>query len=541
MEVSKPKKAGIYCRLSYAPDGSLEKVERQEADCRELAARMGWTVSDAHVFPDNSRSAWQRNRKRPQWDAMLKAIEAGEIDGIIVYHGDRLIRQPFDLEKLISIAESKRLRIASPSGTRDLDSADDRYILRIEAAGFCRESDSISRRVTRGVESRVAKGLPGTAGGKRPYGWGVQTGTREKTDRATGETVTVPVFDTTQPVPEEIRFIQRGAERMLAGMNQSAVVRWLNSQGARTTEGNPWTAKSWRNVMLNPRTAGYIERDGKLFPAQWDGAITLETWEAVKGLYRDNAKQHPYRGRERAHLLTGIAECYQCHKPKPGAAAAQAARCAGADCGGPHQTVRSKPSGGRNRKHVRLYYCPECRGIGRNLALLDAYVEGKVLKLLSSPRFAAELQRAVEDESGTGLQAQITALERRRHKTAAELEDLAEHPDVDPTLSMLAVASFDRKIAELRAQMATSAKLRRITRVMGMSREEWADEPVDVRATVVRDLYRVVILPTSWRGPGFDPSSVRLERHPLSQTGRDDGTGTGSRPVSGAGPNVSAP
>ncbi|WP_432193826.1 recombinase family protein [Streptomyces sp. bgisy027] len=512
---SKPKRAGIYCRLSYAPDGSLEKVERQEADCRELAGRLGWQVSDAHVFPDNSRSAWQRNRKRPQWDAMLKAVEAGEIDGIIVYHGDRLIRQPFDLEKLIGIAESKGLRIASPSGTRDLDSPDDRFILRIEAAQACRESDNISRRVRRGVKARVAKGLPGTAGGKRPYGWGIQTGTREKADRTSGETVTVPVFDTTQPVSEEIRFIRGGVERMLAGMGQSAVVRWLNAEGARTTEGNPWTAKSWRNVMLNPRTAGLIERQGQPYPAAWDGAISVEAWEAVKALYQESAKEHPYQGRERKHLLTGIAECYRCHKAQPKKDAGRPEECAGAGCAGPHHAVRSKPSGGRNRKHTRLYYCPVCRGVGRNLALLDAYVEGKVLRLLSSERFIAELRRAVEDEAGSDLQTQITALEQRRDKTRRELEDLAEHPDVDVTLAMLSIASFDRKIGQLRGQMAVSVKLRRLTRMTGMSREEWSAQPVDVRATVVEDLYRVVILPTSWRGPGFDPSSVRLERHPL--------------------------
>lgn len=511
----KPKRAGIYCRLSYAPDGSVEKVERQEADCRELAARLGWRVSDTHVFPDNSRSAWQRNRKRPQWDAMLKAIEAGEIDGVIVYHGDRLIRQPFDLEKLIGIAESRRLRIASPSGTRDLDSADDRFILRIEAAQACRESDNISRRVTRGVKGRVAKGLPGTAGGKRPYGWGVQAGTREKAGPATGETVSVPVFDTTQPVSEEIRFIQRGVERQLAGMEQAAVVRWLNGAGSRTTEGNPWTTKSWRNVMLNPRIAGLIEHGGKLYPAAWDGAIGVETWEAVKALYRASAEEHPYPGRERKYLLTGVAECYRCHRPRLKKNATTPEECVGAECAGPHHTVRSKPSGGRNRKHVRLYYCPSCRGVGRNLALLDAYVEGRVLRLLSSKRFAEELHRAVQSEGGTDLQTQVTALERRRDKTSKELEDLAEHPDVDPTLAMLAIASFDRKIAELRAQMATSAKLRRLGRLTRMSREEWSGLPVDVRATVVQDLFRVVILPTSRRGPGFDPSSVRLERNPL--------------------------
>ena len=510
MVVSKPKRAGIYCRLSYAPDGSLEKVERQEADCREVAARMGWPVSDAHVFPDNSRSAWQRNRKRPQWDAMLKAIEAGEIDAVIVYHGDRLIRQPFDLEKLISIADRKGLRIASPSGTRNLDSADDRYILRIEAAGACRESDSISRRVSRGVKSRVGKGLPGTAGGKRPYGWGVEAGTRTKTDHSTGKTVTVPVWDTTLPRPEEIKFIRGGAERQLAGMSQGGVVRWLNNSGARTSEGNLWTAKSWRNVMLNPRTAGLIEHEGALHPAAWDGALSVEAWEAIKELYRQSAAESPYAGRERRHLLTGVAECYRCHKP-----GSASTKCTQGECAGPHHTVRCKPSGGRNRKVSRLYYCPSCRGVGRNVALLDAYVEGRVLRLLQSKRLAAELSRAISDVGGAELQTQITALEQRRDTTRKELEELADHPEIDATLAMLSLSSFDRKIAELQAQAAMSAKLRRLTSLTGLSLEEWADLPIDVRATVVKDLYRVVILPTAQRGPGFDTSSVRLERSPL--------------------------
>ncbi|MEW2570517.1 recombinase family protein [Streptomyces sp. NPDC047070] len=510
MTTSAPVRAGIYCRLSYAPDGSVEKVERQEADCRELAGRLGWQVSDGHVFPDNSRSAWQRNRRRPQWDAMLKAIEAREIDGLIVYHGDRLIRQPFDLEKLIGIAESQALRIASPSGTRNLDSPDDRFILRIEAAQACRESDNTSRRVRRGVVARVAKGLPGTAGGKRPYGWGVQTGTREKVDKATGETVTVPVYDTKLPRPDEIKFIKSGAERQLAGLSQGAVVRWLNKSGSRTTEGNLWTTKSWRNVMLNPRTAGLIEHDGELHQAAWDGALAVETWQAVGALYLKSAEENPYAGRERVHLLTGVAECYRCHRVGTGAQ-----ECTAEACPGGHVTVRSKPSGGRNRKSTRLYYCPSCRGVGRNLELLDAYVEGRTLRLLSDKRFAVELDRAVSDESGTDLQTQITALEQRRNKTREDLKNLADHPDVDVTLALQGLASFDRKIDELRSRMAVSRKLRRLTQMVGMSREDWAAQPVDVRSAVVQDLFRVVILPSARRGPGFDPSSVRLTRHPL--------------------------
>ncbi|MET9088159.1 recombinase family protein [Streptomyces sp. NPDC004237] len=519
----KPRNAAIYCRLSYAPDGSVEKVERQEADCRELAARMGWTISERHVFVDNSRSAWQRKRKRPAWDGMLAAVEADEVDGIVVYHGDRMIRQPWDLEKLISISDGKRLRVSSPQGTRDLDSEDDRFILRIEAAQACRSSADTSRRVARGVKGRVAKGLSPTAGGRRPFGWGVQVGTRVKVDPETGDERLVPAIDTTQPVATEIRFIQQGIERQLAGMGQAAVVRWLNKSGALTTEGNPWTAKSWRNVVLAPRVAGLIEHEGKLYKAAWDGAVSVDVWEAVKALYASSAAQHPYRGHERARLLTGGAECFQCHKgPKK-------AECKGAKCLGPHHTVRSKPTGGRNRKGSRIYYCPVCRGVGRNLELLDAYVEGRVLRLLSGDDFAEELRKVVMIGNRPELLTEIAALEKRRDQVKEDLKNLADHPDVDPTLALLSVASFDRKIVELQASLAVSAKLRRLTQHAGISRKEWSELSVDVRATVVMDLFRVVILPSTLRGPGFDPSSVRLERRSLDSPGQQ-GQSAGQSP-----------
>ncbi|NEB00642.1 recombinase family protein [Streptomyces sp. SID13726] len=506
-----PKRAAVYCRLSYAPDGSVEKVERQEADCRELAARLGWEISESHVFVDNSRSAWQRKRKRPGWDSLLKAVEADDIDGIVVYHGDRMIRQPFDLERMISLAEGKGLRISSPSGTRDLDSADDRFILRIEAAQACRASDDTSRRVSRGVKGRVEKGLPPTAGGKRPYGWGVQIGSKVKVDPETGKEKRVPVFDMTLPVAEEIRFTQRAIERQLAGMNHGAVVRWLNESGSRTTEGNPWTTKSWRNVVLRPRVAGLIEHGGKLHKAAWDGAVSVEVWAAIKALYAASAAESPYCGRERVHLLTGVAECFQCH-PAP-----RGGKCGSPKCKGPHQAVRSKPSGGRNRKTSRIYYCPSCRGVGRNMALLDAYIDGRVLRLLSSEDFLRELRKAMAPEGGdaSSLLTEITALEKRREQEKARLESLADHPDVDGSLVVLAIASFDRKIVALRARLAVPAKLNRLTKLVGIGREDWLARPIDVRSAVVKDLFRVVILPTELRGPGFDTSSVRLERRPL--------------------------
>jgi DNA invertase Pin-like site-specific DNA recombinase len=489
-----PKKAGVYCRLSYAPDGSVEKVDRQEADCRALAARLGWSVSEAHIFKDNSRSAWQRNRKRPGWTALLDAVEADEVDSIVVYHGDRLMRQPYDLERLLAVSDSKGVRLASVSGVRDLDSPDDRFILRIEVAQACKESDNTSRRVRRGLAARAAKGLS-QVGGRRPFGFGVQVGTRIEVDPDTGEAVEVPVYDLTQHVPDEAQGAAEGIERMLAGQSQIGVVKWLNTRWT-TTAGNPWTTKTWRDYVLRPRIAGLIEHEGVLLEAAWDGIVSQETWQDVKALYERNAAERPYPGRDRRYLLSTIAEC--------------------GGCG--HDAMRGRPVGGKEapRRRTRWfqYYCPECKKVSRKVDHVDAYVTGHVLQVLNDARFLEELQAAASTD-GSGLGAQITELERRKAAVKAQLDNLADHPDVDMTLALTGLASFDRKIAELRNQLAANSEQRLLARVAGFTLEQWEGEPIDVRSEIVRSLFRVVILPSAHRGPGFDPASVRVARRPI--------------------------
>ena len=112
-------RAGIYCRMSLAIQDDTAKIDDQERMCRLTAERLGWEVID--VYQDNNRSAWKHNRKRPAWDRMLADIEAGKINGIIVYHGDRLTRQPMDLEILISLSRTRGIKLASPTGVRDLN------------------------------------------------------------------------------------------------------------------------------------------------------------------------------------------------------------------------------------------------------------------------------------------------------------------------------------------------------------------------------------------------------------------------------------
>ena len=92
-----------YGRLSRVPEtGELEKIDTQWADNRKVIDRVGAVLGEELK---DGLSAWKRTVRRPGWEALLQRVESGASDGIVVWHTDRLFRQPRDLEKLIELGE----------------------------------------------------------------------------------------------------------------------------------------------------------------------------------------------------------------------------------------------------------------------------------------------------------------------------------------------------------------------------------------------------------------------------------------------------
>ena len=154
------EQAAIYCRISHVADEDQTGVDRQERICREVSERMGLVVSPDQVYVDNNRSAWKRARKRKGWDALLSAAKSGAIKHIVAYHPDRLMRQPKDLEELLTIADDADIILHGQANRRDLSDADDRFFLRIEVAHACRSSDDTSRRLKAAMVDQANDGKP---------------------------------------------------------------------------------------------------------------------------------------------------------------------------------------------------------------------------------------------------------------------------------------------------------------------------------------------------------------------------------------------
>ncbi len=462
---SSPTNAAIYCRISLSRFDDTTKVDDQERICRDLAAARGWTVADGHVYKDNSVSAWRKDRKRPGWDAMLAAVDRGEVNAIVVYHGDRMVRQNSDLEQLIRMADTKGVRLAAPVGERDLDNSDDRYILRIEAAGACRESDNTSRRLKRYYERMAEQGRVRLGGrGGRAYGFEPDGLTLRE---------------------DEAEMIREVARRILKKESVGSICRDLNARGFRTTAGNEFGHGSLSKLMQRPRLAGLVARHGRVVgTAAWPAILDREIWESVCLALTNKAEALGFvpsnTGR---YLLSGIALCSTCGKAIVVRHNARSQSLLGYGCVNPQ--------------------CP--RKVHRAVHYLDPYVEGAVIALLADPRVRQAMSPQIEPH----LAEELDRLERRRERKIAEFAD--DDSDFAAEVLRIAVGKIDRRIAELRAVLSANLQVRAVDGLFGVSVEEFRSLPLSRRRAVVAALLRVTVLPSTRRGPVFDAAAVKLE------------------------------
>jgi len=461
-EGRKKLRAGVYTRMSLVIMGDTTKVDDQERICRDLAERRG-DMEVTEVYADNNKSAWRADRKRPGWDRMLADVEAGKLDAIIVYHGDRLIRQPDDLGELLRLSDGKGIKLASPTGTRDLGSPEDKFILYIEAAMAMRESDNTSRRRKAQYERWRRAGRVRTGGrGGRSYGFA--------TDGLT-------------QIPEECEHIRRMAAMLLAGEPTGALVRDAAARGALTPFGIPFSHSTIRKMLMRPRYAGLMP-DGEN-TAAWEPVLDRQTWEKVREVLKSKTATFAYATSARRWLLSGIAVCGACGAP-----------------------MQMRPSKGRGRKeYANGYGCSRatCRKAYRSAEHLDTYVTARVVRLLNDPRQPDGELPVAADHAPEWL-----ALTTERAETEKLAKDYAASAGRLDIL-MARLDSIDKRMAELREREAGDARSRLLGTYRGVTREQFADLPLDVRRALVAASYRVTVLPASGRGPGFRTEDVRLD------------------------------
>lgn len=456
-------RAAIYARISDDPEGLALGVSRQIADCRARAERDGYQVSI--VYPENDRGASTRSKKhRPQFEAMLEAIRAREIDVIIAYSNSRLTRRPMEFEGLIQLHELTGVRyLTVVSGDDNLATADGRMVARLKAAVDAAEAERTAERVTRAALQRAEQGR--TNGGGRPFGWLADQRTLD---------------------PFEHTIILEAAERVLAGEPVRSIVRDLTDRQIPTATWHPplavpaWSPTALRGILTNPRLDGTRVYKGEIVGrGDWQSALDETTTGQLRDLLT-NPDRRTSPGNVTRYLLTGLALCGDCDQPV---------------------SVKIVTQAGRGRR--ARYWCQPC-GLWRTRQPVDDYVSGYIVGLLEN------LGDEPPPDVDRGVLARIAALRERIDATRSAF---ADDDTMTPEDLLKVLRPMNDRLRREEAAVVPSRRPAVLKHTSGPDAARiWSELPLARQRAIVSQLVDVRLLRAPRGNHRFDPSSVAITR-----------------------------
>nr|WP_231982415.1 recombinase family protein [Mycobacterium sp. E787] len=436
-------------------------VARQEQDCRELAARLGLTVADDHVYVDNDTSAYS-GKRRPGFEAMLDAMKNHRFDVLLCWHTDRLYRSMKDLERLIDIAELARVPIRTAQGGElDLSTSAGRMVARILGSVARQESEHMSERRIRANRQKAEAGKWQSA--NRTFGYTMK-----------GE-----------PLEPEASAVRKAALEVLGGKSIQGVAREWKAAGLVGTRGRPFNAPGVRRLLINPRCAALKTHQGKVIgPGNWTPLIDANTHKGLVALLSD-PERVICTSFERKYIGSGLYRCGICNDGT---------------------TMKAAQPGGK-RAGGRRYVCREHAHLVRAGEPLDKFVERQIIDILSSPN--AHLLLDNQDIDLDDLNVRREALVCR--KDAVRRAHNAGSLDESEYLSDL--ADLAAQIAACDAELAAATRTSPAARLVAAGEQVWerwkAMSPSE-QAQAVDEVATVTILPATRKGPGFNPDDVDI-------------------------------
>lgn len=460
--------AVIYCRISKDREGAGLGVERQEEDCRALAAQLGYDV--AAVYTDNDLSAYRRSvrKRRTGYDQMLADIRAGKAEAVIAWHTDRLHRSNVELEGYIDACQPNGVPTYTvKAGSLDMATASGRMIARMLGAQARYQSEHMAEQIQRAKQQRVMSG--GNAGGPRPFGY--EPGGMEVRE-------------------DEAAEVRRATAAVIEGRTLRSIVKDMNERGVTTSTGGKWTVTKLRAVIMRPRNAGILVFQGReAGEAAWPPLVDELTWRQMRAVLADPARRTSQSNRVNS-LGSGLYRC--------------------GICGG---TLKISTSGAHSK--VRGYRCTDYAHLTQAAAPLDEYVIRRLSKVLGDPRSIDAMMKRNGAANGAADAKRIEAA----HARLAELGEMFAAGEIDARTLKSATERLRAQIAEIEGSLVDGATpwpkmLVALQWLQKHTEEAWQLWDLDTQRNVLATMATVTVMPARVRGTRFDPDRVVIEWTP---------------------------
>ena len=301
MQARQEKRCAIYTRKSCEDGLELEynsldaQYDSAEAYIRSQASN-GWRVIPKR-YDDGGFSGGNVNR--PALKALMRDIENGEVDVVVVYKIDRLSRSLGDFTDLSKLFERHNVSFVSVTQQIDTSNAAGRMMLNILMSFAQFEREMTSDRIRDKIYATRKKGL--WSGGMIPFGY------KTVDKRLVPDPVTAPV----------VRHVfARYAESASAKLVASELQKKF---GPRTFGSKKGGDPTWRmmhvyRILRNPVYKGELlhRATGEVFHGLHEPLVDAALWEDCRRILDESAGLQPSAHRETVAILKGLVRCGHC-------------------------------------------------------------------------------------------------------------------------------------------------------------------------------------------------------------------------------------
>lgn len=234
-----------YLRKSRA-DMELEKLKKfdtlkqHEKFLKDRAKQLGIKIRKTYKEVVSGESI----QDRPEIQKVLKDVETGTIDGILVVEVERLTRgDAKDQGTVTQTFKYSNTKIITLNKIYDPNSDEDEEYFEFGLFMSRREYKTINRRMQR---ARLANVLEGKyCASEPPFGY-----KKVRLKYAKGYTL--------EPIPEEAKVVKELFQKRADGAGHNIICNWLNTLDFKPKKSDVWTPATIKGMLSNPIYIGKI-------------------------------------------------------------------------------------------------------------------------------------------------------------------------------------------------------------------------------------------------------------------------------------------
>ena len=262
----------IYTRKSTEEglDMEFNSLDAQREACEAYVASQkaeGWVLVPDH-YNDGGFSGG--TLERPALQRLLRDIEAGRVDIVVVYKIDRLSRSLMDFAKLVEVFDRNNVTFVSVTQSFNTTTSMGRLTLNILLSFAQFEREVIGERIRDKFAASRKKGM--WMGGYPPLGYDVKD-RKLVVNEMEAATVRM-IFE---------RYVLVGSATILA--------RSLAAEGILTKRSRP-VDRGYLYILLNNKTyIGEVTHKGNSYPGEHRAIIESPLWNKVHAILKESPRQ----------------------------------------------------------------------------------------------------------------------------------------------------------------------------------------------------------------------------------------------------------